>query len=176
MSARPPERAKPILRTLTNPIRFAKAAARTDQRIRPAPNAAFKNPYKSSGMFAGADSLVFELAKNLRRTMTDAETILWMHLKNGINGLKIRRQHPVGIYIADFYYHKIKLIIEVDGLIHNETSTKEYDIKRENDLKTLGYHILRFSNKEIFIDIENVVERIKTKVEDLFQNSIINKK
>jgi cyclase len=51
-------------------------------------------------MFEGADPLVFELAKNLRNNMTDAETILWMHLKAGINGLKFRRQHPIGIFIV----------------------------------------------------------------------------
>jgi imidazole glycerol-phosphate synthase subunit HisF len=49
-------------------------------------------------MFEGANHLIFELAKDLRRNMTEAEIVLWMHLKSGVNGLKFRRQHPVGIY------------------------------------------------------------------------------
>ena len=58
--------------------------------------------------------LIFELAKDLKRNMTDAEMILWNELKNGINGLKFRRRHPIGIYITDFYCHELKLIVEVD--------------------------------------------------------------
>lgn len=125
-------------------------------------------------MFEGANHLAFELAKDLRRNMTDAETVLWMHLRSGVNGLKIRRQHPIGIYIADFYCHKIKLIIEADGLIHDKPEIKDYDKKRQSHLESLGYHILRLTNKEISTDIENVLEKIKMKVEELFQRSIIN--
>ena len=80
-------------------------------------------------MFNEANPLVFELAKELRRNMTDAEIILWSYLKGGINGLKFRRQHPIGIYVADFYCHKIKLIVEVDGSIHNKKEVKDYDEK-----------------------------------------------
>jgi len=60
---------------------------------------------------------------------------LWGYLKAGISELKFRRQHPFGIYVADFYCHKIKLIIEVDGSIHNKKEIKDYDTKRESDLK-----------------------------------------
>jgi imidazole glycerol-phosphate synthase subunit HisF len=66
-----------------------------------------KNPYKEGGIFNGANHLVFGFAKDLRKNMTDAEKILWNHLKAGIDGLKFRRQHPLGLYIADFYCHKI---------------------------------------------------------------------
>jgi cyclase len=120
-----------------------------------------KSPYKKSGMFQGADPLLFELAKNLRRHMTGTEIILWQHLKSGINGLKFRRQHPIGIYIADFYCHKVRLIIEVDGLIHEKLEIKSFDEEREKQLKDLGCQILRFTNKEIYTDIENVLEKIK---------------
>ena len=135
-----------------------------------------KNPFKKGGIFEGANNLVFELAKDLRKNMTQAENVLWMHLKSGINGLKFRRQHPLGIYIADFYCHKIKLIIEADGSIHDKPELKEYDKEREECLKAKGYHILRFTNKEIFIGIETVLEKIKTEVENLFQSSTINQK
>jgi cyclase len=127
-------------------------------------------------MFEGANHLIFELAKDLRRNMTEAEIVLWMHLKSGVNGLKFRRQHPVGIYIADFYCHKVKLIIEIDGLIHKKPELKEHDKKREHDLKALGYCMLRFTNKEILTDIENALKKIRTEVENLFQNFIINQK
>ncbi len=139
-------------------------------------NKSTKNPFKKEGMFKGANYLGFELAKDLRRNMTDAETVLWMHLKSGINGLKVRRQHPIGIYIADFYCHKVKLIIEADGLIHDKPEIKEYDEKREKDLIASGDYILHFSNKEIFTGIENVLGKIRTKVENLFQSLIINQK
>ncbi len=88
-----------------------------------------KSAFKKDGMFNEANPLVFELAKELRRNMTDAEIILWSYLKGGINGLKFRRQHPIGIYVADFYCHKIKLIVEVDGSIHNKKEVKDYDEK-----------------------------------------------
>ena len=91
-----------------------------------------KSPFKKGGMFNEANPLVFELAKELRRNMTDAEMVLWGYLKAGINGLKFRRQHPIGIYIADFYCHKLKLIIEVDGNIHDKKEIKEYDLNRES--------------------------------------------
>ena len=87
--------------------------------------------------------------------------------------IKIPKQHPIGIYIADFYCHKVKLIIEVDGLIHNKPEIRAYDENREKNLVALGNHILRFSNNEIFTDIENALERIKTKVEDLYQSLTI---
>ena len=69
---------------------------------------AFKNAYKSGGMFEGASHIIFENAKQLRKNMTDTEKFLWSYLKKGINGLKIRRQHPIGQYIADFYCHEVK--------------------------------------------------------------------
>src|SRR5580765_7230356 len=83
-----------------------------------------KNPYKEGGMFEGASHLIFGNAKHLRKNMTVAQTVLWMHLKKGINGFKFRRQHPIGLYIADFYCHKAKLIVEVDGLVHSEPEVK----------------------------------------------------
>ena len=89
-----------------------------------------KNPYKSGGMFEGASHIIFANAKHLRKNMTGAETVLWMHLKKGLNGCKFRRQHPIGIYIADFYCHHSKLIVEIDGSVHNNKGIKETDEAR----------------------------------------------
>jgi very-short-patch-repair endonuclease len=135
-----------------------------------------RNPFTKEGVFKGASPLVFELAKDLRRNMTQAEKILWMHLRTGVSGLKFRRQHPIGPCIADFYCHKIKLIIEADGLIHEKAEILDYDKKREGDLKDLGIHVLRFKNEEILEDFEFVLEKIRTEVDILFQSSIINQK
>ncbi len=129
-----------------------------------------KSPFKKDGMFNEANPLVFELAKNLRKNMTHAEMILWNSLKAGVNGLKFRRQHPLGIYVADFYCHKVKLIIEVDGSIHDKKEIKEYDIKRENDLINDGYTVIRFSNKQVLTEIEFVLSTITTHTQNLLNN------
>jgi len=126
-----------------------------------------KNPYKTGGMFEGASHLIFENAKQLRKNMTDAETVLWMHLKKGIDGLKIRRQHPIGIYIADFYCHKVKLIIEVDGSIHEKADIKENDEKREIELNNWGYKLVRFTNDEVLKKTENVISNIAQTIKEL---------
>jgi cyclase len=63
-------------------------------------------------MFLGADSLIFKNAEALRYRMTAAEELLWQNLKGKQLGVKFRRQHPLGIYIADFYCHRHKLVIE----------------------------------------------------------------
>jgi very-short-patch-repair endonuclease len=119
-----------------------------------------KSPYKRGGMFEGASRLVFEYAKNRRKRMTAPEMLLWGHLKKGINGYKFRRQHPIGSYIADLYCHKLKLVIEVDGSIHDNPDTKLADVKRESDLKDLGYSIIRFSNEEVLKNLVSVLEKI----------------
>jgi len=105
-----------------------------------------KSAFKEGGMFSRANYLVFDLAKQLRRDMTDSEKLLWNYLKAGIRGLKFRRQHPIRIYVADFYCHKLKLIIEIDGEIHNRPDIRERDEQREKDLINWGYKIYRYSN------------------------------
>jgi cyclase len=125
---------------------------------------ALKNPYKQGGMFEGASHLLFENAKHLRKNMTASEMALWLRLREGINGFKIRRQHPIGLYVADFYCHKAKLIIEVDGSIHNQDDIKDTDRIRENDLKKWGYTIIRFTNEEVMQKPEVVIEVIKQRI------------
>ena len=69
-------------------------------------------------MFYGADPAIFDNAKALRNSLTHEEVIFWNKLKD-IFQFKFRRQHPISIYIAGFYCHKLKLVIEIDGPIHN---------------------------------------------------------
>jgi very-short-patch-repair endonuclease len=86
-------------------------------------------------MFYGASPIIFERAKLLRESMTEAEKRLWLFLnKNKIMGLRFRAQHPIERFIADFYCHAIKLVIEVDGDIHKNQENQEYDIGRTAEL------------------------------------------
>ncbi|MDZ4794806.1 MAG: DUF559 domain-containing protein [Bacteroidota bacterium] len=119
-----------------------------------------KNPYKTGGMFEGALPFIFENAKQLRGNMTATEMNLWMHLRKGINGFKFRRQHPIGIYIADFYYHKAKLVVEVDGSLHNTIEAKKANEVRQKELVQWGYTVIRFTNKQVMQQSENVIKSI----------------
>jgi cyclase len=122
---------------------------------------ASKNPYKQGGMFEGANHLIFQNAKELRGNMTAAETVLWMYLRNKIKGLKFRRQHPIGVYVADFYCHKAKLIIEIDGSIHSLPEVHQKDDIRQKELEGWGYEVIRFSNEQVLGQIETVLEIIE---------------
>jgi very-short-patch-repair endonuclease len=113
-------------------------------------------------MFYNAKPHIFEKAKALRNNMTNAELILWEKLKGKkVLGLRFRPQHPVDIFIADFYCHPIKLIIEVDGGIHKSREQKEYDLGREEELENWGIKVIRFTNNEIENDINKVIKEIE---------------
>ena len=102
-----------------------------------------------------------EKRKALRREMTDAERVLWSYLRHKkLEGRKFRRQESIGAYIVDFYCHEEKLIIEIDGSIHNLKTQKIYDEKRTSFLETNGYRVMRFTNKEIFMRIHEVLSKI----------------
>lgn len=78
----------------------------------------------------------FENARFLKKVMTDAEMILWQNLrKRKLKGLKFGRQHPIASYIVDFYCHERRLIVELDGVIHERNDNPEYDKGRSNELK-----------------------------------------
>ena len=107
--------------------------------------------------FFGASASVFEKSRILRKSMTKAETTLWQVIKRGqIFGLHFRRQHPINRFIADFYCHKARLVIEVDGEIHNTQDQMEYDECRNYFMNELGLLVLRFTNKQVMQDLENV--------------------
>jgi very-short-patch-repair endonuclease len=112
-------------------------------------------------MFYGAKKSIFLRANELRNNMTKAEKILWEELNNKeIFKSRWKRQHPVDIFVVDFYCHKYKLAIEVDGEIHLNEEIHERDDGREHDIEKLGIKILRFTNREVFEDIESVKKRI----------------
>ena len=125
-------------------------------------------------MFEGAGYLVFQNAKRLRNTMTETELMLWAHIKGGINGLKFRRQHPIGNYIADFFCHKVKLIIEIDGSVNKLPEVKELDIVRQKDLEDLGYYFIRFSNNKIQRNLSRVINIIENTVSKIIKSQFQN--
>ena len=100
--------------------------------------------------------------KELRKNSTRSEQDLWFELRNSKSGVKIKRQHSVGGYIADFYCQKHNLIIEVDGEIHNSKEAQEYDMVRDKYFTELGYRVLRIHNNEVDKDIEKVLDKIKS--------------
>jgi very-short-patch-repair endonuclease len=105
------------------------------------------------------DSLV-TLAKSLRKRSTDAEKLLWWHLRcKQIDGLKFRRQEPIGPFIADFVCFEKKLVIELDGGQH--AVEQENDRVREGWFNKEGFRILRFWNTEVLHNFEGVVEVIR---------------
>ena len=108
------------------------------------------------------------LARILRKNQTLQEAQMWKYLKNSqIQGLKFRRQYPIGEYIVDFMCKEIKLIIEIDGGQHNNPSNIEYDKKRTKFLEAKGYKIIRFWNCDIDKNIEGVYQRILEEIENL---------
>jgi len=112
-------------------------------------------------MFFGANRNIFEKAHELRRNMTEAENILWKELKNRrIFKVRFRRQHPIDIFIVDFYCHESKLVIEIDGEMHNIEENKEYDLGRTAELRKLGISVLRFTNDQVIYKLDEVIIRI----------------
>jgi very-short-patch-repair endonuclease len=98
-------------------------------------------------------------ARELRKSLTGAEQRLWYVLRNRQSGvIKFRRQHPIGKYIVDFYCPQSRLIIEVDGDSHGDS--QEYDRQRTEWLKSQGYQVIRFSNREVKEHFDTVIAEI----------------
>jgi len=111
-------------------------------------------------MYYGARPITFQAARILRKRMTHTEKLLWNHLKSKkFCGLKFRRQHPIDFFIADFYCHKLKLVIELDGEIH--IRRKEYDDGRSAEMEKYGIQVIRFTNKEVESNIESVLKKLE---------------
>jgi len=103
---------------------------------------------------------LINLSRNLRKRQTDAENLIWRHLRGKqVNGLKFRRQHPIGKYIVDFVCLEKLLILEIDGGQHS--IEKEKDSQRDNWLMAEGYRILRFWNNDVLGNLPGVLETIR---------------
>lgn len=99
--------------------------------------------------------------RDLRKSATPTEKKLWQVLRKKIMGVKFKRQHSIGGYITDFYCANKKLIIELDGAVHNSEESREYDEIRDKFFKELGYSTLRFRNSEIENNFEEVINEIE---------------
>jgi very-short-patch-repair endonuclease len=113
---------------------------------------------------------IIELARELRKEQTPAEKLLWERLRNRkLEGLKFDRQFPIvipvynhksNIFIADFYCHEKKLVLELDGGIHLMKIVSDHDEGRTHYLNQAGIKVLRFRNEEVLNNIESVIKKI----------------
>ena len=123
-------------------------------------------------MFYKAGHLIFKRAQALRNNMIHTEMLLWSYLRTGPSGLKFRRQHPVASYIVDFFCYKLKLVIEVDGSIHDVEEVKLNDEEREKILRSEGLTVIRFTNKEILYELDKVIVVIDTYIHNTLTEKI----
>jgi len=99
--------------------------------------------------------------RNLRKQQTRAEKKLWAAWRNRqVDGRKFRRQHSIGPFIVDFYCHQERLIVEVDGAVHDDPYRATYDSERQQVLEAEGYRVLRFANAMVRDHCDEVVARI----------------
>jgi adenine-specific DNA-methyltransferase len=100
-------------------------------------------------------------ARGLRASAPDAERAIWQRLRDRrLDGYKFRRQHPIGRYFADFACIEAKLIVELDGGQHFEPEAMRADERRTANLNALGFHVLRFNDREALVERDAVLARI----------------
>jgi leucyl-tRNA synthetase len=103
-----------------------------------------------------------EVAQELRKNSTVAERLLWSHIRDNLLGVKFRRQQPIKDtpFVADFCCLTHKLIIELDGAVHNFQI--EDDKNRQAELESLGYTVIRFRNEQVLKQLNDVLKSIQT--------------
>jgi very-short-patch-repair endonuclease len=117
-------------------------------------------------MFLGAAATVFSNAEKNRHSPTLAELRLWeLFLAHKPGGYKFRRQHPLGLFIAYFYCHSLRLVIEVDGSVHYCEEARMADKQRQDWIEAQGISVIRFRNEEVL----QRLDRVKAEVEQFFQ-------
>ena len=115
-------------------------------------------------------------AKELRNNSTKSEIKLWKYLKGKqMMGYDFHRQRPIDEYIADFFCHKLKLVIELDGFTHRFEEVTQRDVKKENKLSEFGITVLRFSDDQVINDIYNVLKVIENYIIGLNEVDTIEK-
>ena len=109
---------------------------------------------------------MIEVARQFRKAPTKSEAILWNALRGKkLDGIKFRRQQPAGLFVVDFYNSVYRLVVEVDGSIHD--SQFEADQERQSILEALGLHVLRIKAELIEKDLFSALEMIRIKIEEL---------
>ena len=100
--------------------------------------------------------------------MTKAEWLLWLALKGcKLDGLRFRRQHPIGDYIADFACLSEKLVVELDGATHDSPAAQAYDARRDAYLEGQGWRVLRLDNDDVYVGKGYASDRIRAFVAGL---------
>ncbi len=114
---------------------------------------------KTSNFYLPYNSKLVARAKSLRKNMTQAEKKLWYDYLRHFH-CRIHRQRPIDNFIVDFYCPRAKLVIEVDGEIHDTESAQQYDQKRTRRLEGYGLTVVRFTNQEVLNHFAEVCEKI----------------
>ena len=119
-----------------------------------------ERPPKWTPLVRGTTVGIMQAAQQMREDMTEAEAILWEAIRERrLGGLKFRRQHPAGRFVFDFYCPHAKLVVELDGGVHDDRA--EYDAERTAELERFGYTVLRFKNEDIYNRLPEVLDEIE---------------
>jgi len=133
-----------------------------------------KNTFQRT-MYMGANKETRKRALELRKNMTNSERKLWGYLRNKqVLGYKFRRQHALDLFIADFYCHEARLVIEIDGMIHSKIKQSEWDISRTAELNRQGIQVIRFTNNQVLNEVRNVVNEIEEVLKLIQRNKYLN--
>lgn len=113
-------------------------------------------------MFKNATPHLMHRSAQLRENETEAEKVFWQLVKdNKVSGYKFRRQHALAHYVVDFYCHKLQLVIELDGSIHDLKEMIESDLQRQKELEMMGMKVHRFNNEEVLEQPARVIEQLQ---------------
>ena len=127
---------------------------------------AMPNDYPRMEISSEAKRNILTAAREHRKNPTKSEKILWQALRGKkLDGVKFRRQQPIGVFIADFYSSAYRLVVEVDGGIHD--TQQEEDAERDEIMKVLGLNILRLSAELVENDLVSALEKIREKINEL---------
>lgn len=102
-----------------------------------------------------------ECRRDLRMHMTQSETLLWSVLRGKQLGVKFQRQYSIGRYIADFCASRLKLVIELDGITHDDPIVQEKDRAKQKFLEERGFTVLHFKDSEVLGNVDNVLKKIR---------------
>jgi len=122
------------------------------------------NPRHVRGVTETVDQHLPELRVNL----TPQERVLWNALRGRkLDGVKFRRQYPIGAFVLDFYASEFRLVIELDGSIHDDPKQRSRDARRDAHFTAHGYHVVRVTNMEVVLDLQAVLGRLSAVISDI---------
>jgi very-short-patch-repair endonuclease len=125
-------------------------------------------------MYLGAKPDLFKLATEMRKNPTESEKNLWKLLRKfRAEGYIFRQQHPIDIFIADFYCHKLKLIIEVDGDVHLNDDVQQHDMGRTAELERFGIRVIRFTNQQVLNNQDLVLDLIRKYIKEISSPALL---